>query len=63
MSDFSCVCLCDSGCLDDVPNLLNVSLTSANSTPDAPVPDGGTRSAQDQDAPANSSDSESSFSD
>lgn len=37
------------------PNLLD--------TPDAPVPDGGTRSAHDQDVPGNSSDSESSFSD
>lgn len=37
------------------PNLLD--------TPDAPVPDGGTRSAEDQDVAANSSDSESSFSD
>ncbi|XP_068573450.1 WASH complex subunit 3 [Cebidichthys violaceus] len=37
------------------PNLLD--------TPDAPVPDGGTRSAEDQDAAATSSDSESSFSD
>nr|XP_019947783.1 PREDICTED: WASH complex subunit CCDC53 [Paralichthys olivaceus] len=32
-------------------------------TPDAPVPDGGTRSTDDQDAAATSSDSESSFSD
>ncbi|XP_044042148.1 WASH complex subunit 3 [Siniperca chuatsi] len=37
------------------PNLLD--------TPDAPVPDGGTRSTEDQDASATSSDSESSFSD
>lgn len=37
------------------PNLLD--------TPDAAVPDGGTRSAKDQDVPTNSSDSESSFSD
>ncbi|XP_037616222.1 WASH complex subunit 3 [Sebastes umbrosus] len=37
------------------PNLLD--------TPDAPLPDGGTRSAEDQDVAANSSDSESSFSD
>ncbi|XP_035532500.1 WASH complex subunit 3 [Morone saxatilis] len=37
------------------PNLLD--------TPDAPVPDGGTRSAEDQDVAATSSDSESSFSD
>ncbi|XP_058482259.1 WASH complex subunit 3 [Solea solea] len=37
------------------PNLLE--------TPDAPVPDGGTRSAEDQDVAATSSDSESSFSD
>lgn len=32
-------------------------------TPDAPVPDGGTRSMEDQDVAATSSDSESSFSD
>ncbi|XP_041820086.1 WASH complex subunit 3 [Chelmon rostratus] len=37
------------------PNLLD--------TPDAPVPDGGTRSTEDQDVAATSSDSESSFSD
>uniref|UniRef100_A0A3Q0QYK1 WASH complex subunit 3 n=1 Tax=Amphilophus citrinellus TaxID=61819 RepID=A0A3Q0QYK1_AMPCI len=37
------------------PNLLD--------TPDAPVPDGGAKSSEDQDAAANSSDSESSFSD
>ncbi|GAA6221108.1 WASH complex subunit CCDC53 [Lates japonicus] len=37
------------------PNLLD--------TPDAPVPDGGTKSAEDQDVAATSSDSESSFSD
>ncbi|KAM9824162.1 WASH complex subunit 3 [Neosynchiropus ocellatus] len=37
------------------PNLLD--------TPDAPVPDGGARAGEDQDAGANSSDSESSFSD
>lgn len=37
------------------PNLLD--------TPDAPVPDGGTRTSEDQDVDANSSDSESSFSD
>lgn len=40
-----------------------MSPTSTNSTPDAPVPDGESRRAQDQDVPANSSDSESSFSD
>ncbi|XP_039998377.1 WASH complex subunit 3 [Xiphias gladius] len=37
------------------PNLLD--------TPDAPVPDGGARSSEDQDVAATSSDSESSFSD
>lgn len=37
------------------PNLLD--------TPDAPVPDGGSRSTEDQDVAATSSDSESSFSD
>ncbi|XP_026218794.1 WASH complex subunit 3 [Anabas testudineus] len=37
------------------PNLLD--------TPDAPVPDGGTKSKEDQDVAATSSDSESSFSD
>ncbi|XP_070848519.1 WASH complex subunit 3 [Chaetodon trifascialis] len=37
------------------PNLLD--------TPDAPVPDGGTRSTEDQDVGTTSSDSESSFSD
>ncbi|XP_042367362.1 WASH complex subunit 3 [Plectropomus leopardus] len=37
------------------PNLLD--------TPDAPVPDGGARSTEDQDVAATSSDSESSFSD
>lgn len=37
------------------PNLLD--------SPDAPVPDGGVRSTEDQDAAATSSDSESSFSD
>ncbi|XP_068443072.1 WASH complex subunit 3 [Clinocottus analis] len=37
------------------PNLLD--------TPDAPVPDGASRSAEDQEAAASSSDSESSFSD
>ncbi|XP_028254950.1 WASH complex subunit 3 [Parambassis ranga] len=37
------------------PNLLD--------TPDAPVPDGATRTAEDQDVAATSSDSESSFSD
>ncbi|XP_040886393.1 WASH complex subunit 3 [Toxotes jaculatrix] len=37
------------------PNLLD--------TPDAPVPDGGTRGTEEQDAAATSSDSESSFSD
>lgn len=37
------------------PNLLD--------TPDAPVPDGGMKSAEDQDVAATSSDSESSFSD
>ncbi|KAF7658198.1 hypothetical protein LDENG_00015960 [Lucifuga dentata] len=37
------------------PNLLD--------TPDAPMPDGGTRTTDDQDVDANSSDSESSFSD
>ncbi|XP_069020896.1 WASH complex subunit 3 [Embiotoca jacksoni] len=37
------------------PNLLD--------TPDAPAPDGGTRSAEDRDGGATSSDSESSFSD
>lgn len=37
------------------PNLLD--------TPDAPVPDGGTKTSEDQDAAGSSSDSESSFSD
>lgn len=43
--------------------LSNVSTTAGHSTPDAPVPDGGMRSAEDQDVAATSSDSESSFSD
>lgn len=34
-----------------------------DSTPDAPVPDGATGGAEDQDVAATSSDSESSFSD
>lgn len=41
--------------------IINTSVTSVHSTPDAPVPDGGT--GQDQDVAATSSDSESSFSD
>lgn len=41
----------------------NVSFAADDSTPDAPLPDGGRRSAEDQDVAANSSDSESSFSD
>lgn len=41
----------------------NNSLTAYDSSPDAPVPDGGTKSAEGQDVAATSSDSESSFSD
>ena len=41
----------------------NHSLTADDSTPDAPVPDGGARSTDDPDVAATSSDSESSFSD
>lgn len=41
----------------------NFSIAADDSTPDAPVPDGGPRSAEDEDAAATSSDSESSFSD
>lgn len=41
----------------------NIPFTADDSTPDAPMPDEGTRSSEDQDDAATSSDSESSFSD
>lgn len=41
----------------------NTGPSDSDSTPDAPVPDGGTGSAEDQDVAGTSSDSESSFSD
>ncbi|KAG8005574.1 WASH complex subunit 3 [Nibea albiflora] len=41
----------------------NISSALHDSTPDAPVPDGGAGSTEDQDVAATSSDSESSFSD